>query len=126
MFRTEFIGNLTVDPEIRKVGENQVCNFSVAINRRLKNGEERTAYVRVAVWGAQAEACHKYLKKGRKVYAEGEIGASAYTNKEGKSVASLELNNARVEFLDSPATKPQETNYDAPVEVTDEDGELPF
>lgn len=109
MDKTQIIGNLTRDPEMRvtQTGLN-VCSFTVAVNQRptkaqREAGQEPPAkFYRVTVWRELAENCNKFLAKGRKVYCEGSISASAYvSDKDGKPHASLELTANEVEFLSS-------------------------
>jgi len=109
--KTELIGNLGGDPELRYLPNGTgVCNFSLATNRAYtKNGEKvkETCWFRVSVWGAQGEACNNYLKRGSKVYIEGRLnpdengGPRTWTNKEGNAQASYEVTAERVTFLDS-------------------------
>jgi single-strand DNA-binding protein len=109
MEKTQIIGNLTRDPELRvtQTGLN-VCSFTVAVNQRATKaqreaGQEPPAkFYRVTAWRELAEICNKYLAKGRKVYVEGRIGASAYIGQQdGQPHASLELDADNVEFLSS-------------------------
>ena len=98
---THISGNLGSDPQLRKVGDTQVCNFSLAVNDRVKRkGEwiDETTWYRVAVWGGQAEPCSKYLSKGRKALVSGRVSLNEY-EKDGKNCASLEINARDVEFL---------------------------
>ena len=84
MLKIEIIGNLTRDPEMRTTGNGMdVCNFTVASSRKV-NGEDKTDYVRVAVFGKRAAHCVTYLAKGRKVYVCGIPSASSYTNRSGE------------------------------------------
>ena len=96
------IGNLVRDPELRSTQSGkEVCTFTVAVNRRGK--DNGTDYFRVSAWGELGKNCQKYLDKGRKVCVSGSVSASAYTNKDGKPVGSLEVFAGEVEFL-SPKT----------------------
>ena len=63
------IGNLGRDPTMRYTPTGKpVTSFSVASNRKYtaSNGETVTEvlWVNVSAWGAAAEACNQYLKKG--------------------------------------------------------------
>ena len=107
MEKTMIIGNLTRDPELRvtQTGIN-VCSFTVAVNQRptkaqREAGQEPPAkFFRVTAWRELGDNCAKYLAKGRKVFVEGTINASAYTGEQdGKPHASLELTADNVEFL---------------------------
>lgn len=107
MEKLQIIGNLTRDPELRVTQSGiSVCSFTVAVNQRptkaqREAGQEPPAkFFRVSAWRELGENCSKYLAKGRKVYCEGTVGASAYVSeKDGKPYASLEMTADTVEFL---------------------------
>ena len=85
------IGNLGKDPELRTTGSGKsVCNFSVATNESWKDAsgekQERTEWHRIVVWGPQAEACGKYLAKGRQVYVEGRIQSREWEDNDVQEV----------------------------------------
>ena len=89
---------------------------------------ESTTWYRVAVWGAQAEACNKYLRKGSKVLVTGTVSARAYTGNGGDAAASLDLRAFNVRFLDSAGggeRREAASDFPAPRSVTDV-GEIPF
>ena len=98
MNKTTIIGNLTHDPETRSAGSGTVCNFTVAVNAKIK-GEDKSTFFRVAAWNKLGEVCQQYLAKGRKVAVIGEVSARAYTAKDGNAACSLELMAQDVEFL---------------------------
>lgn len=137
MNKTFIIGNLTHSPELKTVSGNiSVCTFTVAVNRRRREGQEPDAdFFRVNAWRQLGENCAKYLDKGRKVAVVGTIGARAYQGKDGSPRASLELTADDVEFLSPKGEQTNEANavtsqpaaaaQSGYVEVTGED-ELPF
>lgn len=106
MQKLEIIGNLTADPSVRTVnmatGSVTVCSFDVAVNRRGGNGKQ-TDFFRVSAWRGLGETCYKYLTKGSKVFVSGSVSCRAYTNKDGKLGASMDVNADEVEFLSSHA-----------------------
>lgn len=87
--KVQIIGNLGQDVELRYTpGGDGVCNVSVATTKKWKDkqtGEyqEATEWHRVSVFGKLAEVCGQYLKKGSKVYFEGELQTKQYKDKEG-------------------------------------------
>lgn len=89
------IGNLGRDPEVRFVGEQAVCNFTVATNEGWtdKAGvkQERTEWHRIVVWGKAAENCGQYLAKGRQVHIQGRIQTREWTDKEGQKRYTTEV-----------------------------------
>ena len=134
MLKMSIIGNLTKDPEVRPLPSGtQVVSFTVASTRKV-NGEDKTDFVRVSVFGKRGAACAMYLAKGRKVYARGVPSARAYTNRNGENVASMEIMADEIEFLssrnDSPAPQNTPQQIDEQMAQTGfteiDDGELPF
>ena len=77
--RTVLMGNLARDPDVRFTPNKQkVARITVAIGRQWKNkatGElqSHTDFIPVVAWGASADICERYLKKGRPVLVEGRI-----------------------------------------------------
>ena len=67
MNKVILIGNLSRDPEITTTNSGvSVCRFALAVQRRFQNaeGEREADFINIVVWRAQAENCHKFLKKG--------------------------------------------------------------
>lgn len=135
MNKLTIIGNLTSDPASHVTGEGKdVCNFSVAVNRRKKvQGQPEADFFRVAAWGALAGPCQKYLTKGRKVCVVGSVSVSTYQAQDGSTRANMEVYANEVEFLSSGNGSGQETTQEqapaaapqpTPVDVSTE--ELPF
>jgi single-strand DNA-binding protein len=95
------IGNLGADPELRYTPSGKaVTELRVAVNNNQKgpDGEwvEETLWFRVSVWEQQAERLAEQLRKGNKVYAEGQLRAREYEGNDGQRRTSLELRFARV------------------------------
>ena len=63
------IGRLTADPELRYTQSNTaVCRFALAVDRPFRQGEQKQAdFIRITVFGKQAENCGRYLAKGRQI-----------------------------------------------------------
>lgn len=103
--RVIILGNLGADPELKYTpnGNKPVCRLSVATSEVFKdrNGQkqERVEWCRVNVWGAQAEACGKYLAKGRSVYIEGRLQTRTWEDKDGSKRSATEIVAERVKFL---------------------------
>ena len=93
------IGYLGGDPELKQQGQGDpVCNFSVATSFRPRDGDEETAWWRIAAWGKQGEACAQYLRKGSQVYVEGRLKVREYESK-GATRFSLDVTASMVQFL---------------------------
>ena len=92
------IGNLGKDPEIRKLGSGDpVVNLSVATSeswRDKQSGErkEKTEWHRVVIFNDQiAKVAEQYLKKGMKVYVEGQLQTRKWTDQSGVEKYSTEI-----------------------------------
>ncbi|CAN5252010.1 single-stranded DNA-binding protein [soil metagenome] len=99
------IGNLGADPELRYTpGGKAVTELRVAVNdnRKGPDGEwiEETFWFRVSVWEQVAERLAEQLRKGNKIYAEGQLRAREYEARDGQKRTSLELAFARVVNLE--------------------------
>ncbi|MEQ1487840.1 MAG: single-stranded DNA-binding protein [Methylotenera sp.] len=99
-----FIGNLGRDPEMRYMPSGDaIANFSIACteNFKSKSGEkqERTEWVRVAIFGKLAEVAGEYLKKGSSVYIEGRMQTRKWQNKEGVDQYTTEIVADRMQML---------------------------
>lgn len=100
-----FIGRLGHDPEVKYLQSGQaVANLSVAVDESYKDQSgqkvEKTEWVRVIVWGKQAEFCANYLSKGRLVYVEGKLETRKWQDKEGVEKYTTEIKAHTVQALD--------------------------
>jgi single-strand DNA-binding protein len=97
------MGNLTRDPDLRyTAGGSAVCNFSIATNRKFKQGEEwkeETEYHNITVWGKQGENCAQYLRKGRSAFVEGRLQTREYEAKEGGKRKATDVIADSVQFI---------------------------
>jgi single-strand DNA-binding protein len=99
------IGNLGADPELRYTPSGKaVTNLRVAVNDRSRgtDGEwvEETMWIGVEVWEQAAERLAEQLRKGNKIYAEGQLRAREYEARDGQKRTALELRFARVVNLE--------------------------
>lgn len=92
------IGNLGRDPEVRTMQNGgKVCNLSVATSERWRDrnsGEmqERTEWHRVVVFDEKiAEVCERYLRKGSKVFLEGQLQTRKWTDQSGQEKYTTEI-----------------------------------
>ena len=109
MNNVTLIGNLTRDPELSYTPNTQTacCRFTIAVNRPRRNGEDQGAdYIRITVWGNQAENCNRYLAKGRKVAVRGRITTGSYKDRNGQTVYTTDVIADNVEFLSPQSENP--------------------
>jgi len=90
-----------------------VVNFNLAIDQGY--GERKTtAWVRVSVFGKQAEACHQHLSKGDLVCVHSErFQVSVWSAQDKSPQGQLEVTARRVEFILTKRGQAADTGADA-------------
>ena len=106
------IGNLGRDPEVRTFQNGgKVCNLAVATSEQWKDkntGErrEKTEWHRVAIFNeALVRLAEQYLRKGSKVYLEGQLETRKWQDQSGQDRFTTEVAlrpyKGEMTFLDS-------------------------
>lgn len=105
-------GRLTADPELKTTSSGvSVCSFTIAVERRYKQGEERQAdFVNIVAWRQTAEFVSKFFSKGSMIGIEGSIQTRKYQDKDGKNRTAFEVIANNVQFIES---KRSESNGEA-------------
>ena len=92
------IGNLGADPEVRTFQNGgKVCNLRIATSETWKDrntGErrERTEWHSVAIFSEPlARVAEQYLRKGSKVYIEGQLETRKWQDQSGQDRYSTEV-----------------------------------
>lgn len=139
------IGNLGKDPEVRSSANGEkICNLTVATGESWTDkasGErkERTEWHRVVVFNDRiTDVAEKYLRKGSKVYVEGQLQTRKWTDKDGTDRYQTEVVISRFKgeltMLDTRSSSNSTTN-EAPRQAApqrrqaalrDLDDEIPF
>jgi single-strand DNA-binding protein len=92
------VGNLGRDPEVRHTQQGGlIVNMSIATSENWRDkasGErkERTEWHRVVIFNEKlAEVAQKYLRKGAKVYVEGQLQTRKWTDQSGAEKYTTEV-----------------------------------
>ena len=137
MNSVQIIGRLTADPELRHTQSGTACTrFSVAVDRRVKQGEEKQAdFITVVAWQQRAEFICKYFSKGQKIALTGSIRTGSYTDNNGNKRNTFEVWAENVEFCESkgekqtaqPQPEQQKASENKPdMEYIPNEADLPF
>lgn len=125
-------GRLTATPVLETTQNGvSVCNFTIAVERRYKQGEERqTDFINIVAWRGTAEFVSKHFYKGSMIGIEGSIQTRKYQDKDGKNRTAFEIKANEAQFIESKrsqdAIEPQsQSNLDIFTEVETDD-DLPF
>ena len=136
MNKTILIGNLTKDPEHGTTPSGTAyCRFTLAVNRRFTdaNGNKQTDFINIVAWRQLADACARYLAKGRKASVVGQIQSRSYDDRDGSKRYVTEILAEEVEFLSNgvqqsappPEEPPEPTGRQQNFTEVDDD-ERPF
>lgn len=137
------VGHVGKDPEIRRTQDGRpVASFSLATSERWKDkasGERReaTEWHRVVVFNeGLSKIVEQYVKKGSKLYVEGQIKTRKWQDKDGHDRYSTEIvlsaYKGQIALLDSGGERqaPSEESYGtqsgAQEKKPDFDDEIPF
>ena len=91
------VGNLGQDPEVKYMPSGDaVANISIATSDTWKDKEtgekrEKTEWHRVVFFGKLAEIAGQYLKKGSKVYVEGQLQTRKWQGQDGQDRYTTEI-----------------------------------
>jgi len=120
--KVTLIGNVGKDPEIRATQDGrEIANFSLATTESWKDkntGErkDKTEWHNITAFGEVVGVIKNYVKKGSKLYIEGKIETSKYTDKEGveKYATKIVLQNynSTLQMLDSKGKDSNENSND--------------
>ena len=127
-------GRLTADPELKQTQSGvSVCNFTVAVDRSYKNGEEKqTDFFTVVCWRGLADMVSKYFAKGKEILVSGEMQSRKWQDNDGNNRISWEIMASGVDFCGSKSDNGGNsvTNYQAnnapKFEEINENSNLPF
>ena len=96
--KVTLVGNLGRDPEVRNMQDGSpVVNLSIATSetwRDRSSGErrERTEWHRVVIFNENlAKVAQNYLRKGSKVYLEGQLQTRKWTDQSGQDKYTTEI-----------------------------------
>ena len=140
------VGNVGQDPEIRSTSDGrEIANFSLATSESWKDknsGEKRdkTEWHRVVIFSQGLVGVIKnYVKKGTKLYIEGQLQTRKWTDKDGIEKYTTEIVlqnfNSTLQILDSKGSSSSSESYSSSqsssrskndISVEETDDEIPF
>jgi single-strand DNA-binding protein len=92
------VGNLGRDPEVKSMQDGRsMVNMSIATSenwRDRQSGErkERTEWHRVVIFNEKlAEVAQKFVRKGSKIYVEGQLSTRKWTDQSGQERYTTEV-----------------------------------
>ena len=99
------IGNLGADPETRYTPSNMaITKIRIATSETWKDkntgeNQERTEWHRVTLFGRLGEISQQYLRKGSKVYIEGQLRTNKWQGQDGQDRYTTEIEATEMQML---------------------------
>ena len=90
----EITGRVTRDAEVRRAGEKEVLNFTIAVNDRYKAAgsseyKQVTTFINCSYWISMKAG--EWVKKGAVVLLQGRLGMHVYINSDGNPIGSIDF-----------------------------------
>ncbi len=95
------IGNLVADPQLKSVGESQVCEFGIAYNEvyydHAKNKVEKVHFFNCNAWQKLGENIAKFFTKGQKIAVVGSLTQERW-EKDGQKNSAVRIRVSGFDF----------------------------
>ena len=106
MIKLVVSGRVGQDAEVKNVGDNTVCSFSVAHTEKVYGAtpSEKTIWVTCSIWGERGLKLAPHIVKGTFVVVEGSGSVNSYTQKNGEPAAVIRCMVNSLEFGGKPTT----------------------
>ncbi len=112
-------GRITKDLELKQAGQTQKCDFVLAVDRDFaKEGQQKTDFINITVFGKTAENLCKYQGKGSKILVLGSLNIDQY-QKDGENRTFTKVIANKIEFLEN---KGKSSGFEA----VNDDEDIPF
>ena len=112
-------GNIVREPEVSEVGNNTVCNTSVAINEVYYTAEgekrEETCFIEISAWGKVGERLAQ-ASKGDNVFVEGKLKLDQWET-DGEKRQKHRINVLRFTNLSAASAASEDSEAEEKVET---------
>ena len=120
-------GRVGQDAEVKNVGDNTVCSFSVAHTEKVYGAtlSEKTIWVTASIWGERGVKLAPHILKGTYVVIEGSGSVNGYLNKNtGTAEAVIRCMVNSLEFGGKPTAG--ENNQKITTDTVTTQDDFPF
>lgn len=119
-------GRVGQDAEVKNVGDNTVCSFSVAHTEKVYGAtpSEKTIWVTCSIWGERGVKLAPHIVKGTFVVVEGSGSVNSYMQKNGEPAAVIRCMVNSLEFGGKPTAG--ENNQKITTDTVTTQDDFPF
>lgn len=122
------MGRMTANPEVTSSASGTtIARFTLAVDRKFaKEGQQKTDFFQCVAFGKLAEVVEKYLTKGAKIVASGEMRLDT-VQKDGKNVTYPKVNANEIEFCEKKSESNKTDSKNGFINIPEGDiDDLPF
>ena len=126
------VGNVGQMPDFKQVSGKEVCNFTLATNRKVK-GEKITTWFSVVCWDERKNAIIRdYVRKGNPLMVVGQLSTRMFKTKDGETRTALDVDisfNGNLVLLasaDRGDDEPRSAVKKQVADTHDVDDDIPF
>ena len=123
------VGRLGKDIELKRTPSDiAFCNFSIAVERNYKQGDERvTDWIDCSAWRSTAEFLSKFFHKGSMIGVTGTLEVRKWETDDGQKRSATYVNVQNVSFVEGKKDAPSGGESTGTfTDVSDQGGSLPF
>jgi single-strand DNA-binding protein len=128
------VGNVGQPPSFKTIRDKEVCSFSIAVNRKVKDAKV-TTWFNVVSWDERKNhIIREYVSKGKQVMVIGSLQPREYTDKDGAKRTALDVDisygghlvllSSQERSDDEPRAEPKRQAAAAPADDMPDD--MPF
>ncbi len=110
-FNKTFLGGrIAKEPELKQTPSGvHVATFTIAVNRKNSNGEQKADFINCVAWRSTAEFVYKYFPKGSSIFIVGNIQTRSWEDNNGNKRFATEVIVDEASFVDSKGDAPGNT-----------------
>lgn len=115
-------GRISIAPELKQTQSGiAVTTFSLAVNRKVSNGEQKADFINCVAWRNTAEFVYKYFQKGSSICIVGNLQTRTWEDNNGNKRYATEVIIDEVSFVDSKGEVQTQYASANPTEATESD-----
>lgn len=102
--KVQLIGRLAKDNDFKTLGNTELCENTLALNKKQKDGSEKSIFIKIKIFGNACDIMRRYTAKGDRIGIIGELDFNQWQGKDGTNKHEHSIIVENIELLGS-ATK---------------------
>ena len=126
--KIQLIGRLAKDNEFKTLGNTELCENTLALNKKQKDGSEKSIFIKIKIFGNACNIMRSYTAKGDRIGIIGELDFQQWQGKDGtnKHEHSVVVENIELLGNSTKANAKSNAKPKAVAKDSDDSNEIPF